>query len=490
MTSGSRTKAQASLGGNYESTGARANGGQATNESSGGSTTLISNAAGGATDTPESARPGGASNSAQNAGGSTVVGRSTNSGATSNGGTTGSKANLGGSKNTGGTKSTGGSKNTGGTNSTKTTATASLGGTTSPSATAAKGGTATTVGGTSSSTSSPGTNPGNCTIPASSSVPVGYGAAATGGGNKTPIEVSTMEALVAELAKYKKGTAGLVLKYTGTFDFKTISDPCVQHTKDAQVVDIKEVSNVTLVGAKGSAANFGLHVSKAHNIVIRNMTIGLLPGGGSSDAIGIEGESSDIWIDHNELFSSMVECDGAGDTEFDGLLDTKDGSHHITISYNYFHDHHKVALNGSSDSDTGERLITFHHNRFDNVGSRTPLQRDGTTHIFNNYFNRVVTSGINVRLGGISLIESNYFENCQNPITSRDSSSIGYWDLRNNFVGSGITWTTPEDDSSPFANASDWKTSKAFTATLGYSYTADTAACVKTIATATAGAKL
>lgn len=452
MVSASSAKSLSSLGGNHESSGAPANGGKSTNESSGGSFTLTSNAAGGATDTPGSTQSGATSNGARNAGGT---------------------------------------KNTGGTTSTKTTATASVGGTTSPSTTAAKGGTASTAaGGTSASTSSPATNPGDCTIPAPSSLPVGYGAAATGGGEKTPIEVSTMEALVAELAKYKKGTAGLVLKYTGAFDFKTISDPCAQHTKAAQTVDIKEVSNMTLIGAKGSAANFGLHVSKAHNIVIRNMTIGLLPGGGSSDAIGIEGESSDIWIDHNELFSSMVECDGAGDTEFDGLLDTKDGSHHITISYNYFHDHHKVALNGSSDSDTGERLITFHHNRFDNVGSRTPLQRDGTTHIFNNYFNRVITSGINVRLGGISLIESNYFENCQNPVTSRDSSSIGYWDLRDNFVGSGITWTTPEDDSSPFANASDWKTSKAFTATLAYSYTADPAACVKAIAAATAGAKL
>ncbi|HMA97212.1 MAG TPA: hypothetical protein VKP30_31220 [Polyangiaceae bacterium] len=388
--------------------------------------------------------------------------------------------------------SLGGTKNTGGTSSMKTTAASggALNNTTRAANTGGSSSTSTGAGGASTASSSNATNPGSCAIPTPASVPIGYGAAATGGGDKTPIEVNSMEALVAELAKYKKGTAGLVLRFTGTFDFKTISDPCTQHTKDARTVDIKEMSNVTLIGAKGSAANFGLHLSKVQNVVIRNMTFGLLPGGGDSDAIGIEGESSNIWIDHNELFSSMVECDGAGDTEFDGLLDTKAGSHHITISYNYFHDHHKVALNGSSDSDTGERLITFHHNRFENVGSRTPLQRDGITHIFNNYFNRIVTSGINVRLGGISLIESNYFENSQNPVTSRDSSTIGYWDLRNNFVGSGITWTTPEDADTPFANATDWKTSKAFTATLGYSYSVDTAACVKAIVTASAGAKL
>ncbi|HEY5955159.1 MAG TPA: pectate lyase, partial [Polyangiaceae bacterium] len=163
------------------------------------------------------------------------------------------------------------------------------------------------------------------------------------------------------------------------------------------------------------------------------------------------------------------------------------GSHTMTFSYNYFHDHHKVGLMGSSDSDLGDRLVTLHHNRYDNVGSRTPLQRGGTTHIYNNYFNDIMVTGINVRMGGIALVESNYFENAKNPVTSRDSDAIGYWDLRNNFVGTAITWTTADD---PYANANAWSTSKAFTTTLGYNYAPDPAACVKTIVTALAGAKL
>lgn len=296
-----------------------------------------------------------------------------------------------------------------------------------------------------------------------------------------------MQALVAALATYKNGTAGLVLRYTGKFDFSSITDPCAQFEKNAQTVDIKDVSNLTIEGAPGSSANFGLHLSRASNVIIRNMKIGLLPGGGSSDAIGIEGESSRIWIDHNELFSSMVECDGAGDSEFDGLLDIKDGSHHMTFSYNYFHDHHKVGLMGSSDSDLAERDITIHHNRYENVGSRTPLQRGGPTHIFNNYYNRIAVSGINVRMGGQALIESNYFENCSNPVTSRDSSQIGYWELRDNFVGSGITWSNSDD---PFANATNWTTTQPFKAELGYEYTVDPAACVKTIVVALAGVRI
>ena len=83
-----------------------------------------------------------------------------------------------------------------------------------------------------------------------------------------------------------------------------------------------------------------------------------------------------------------------------------------------------------------------------------PLQRGGYTHIYNNLFSNLVTSGANIRMQGYSLIESNYFENSKNPVTSRDSSQIGYWELRNNNILSpadfskyGITWVA--SDSKP-----------------------------------------
>jgi len=249
------------------------------------------------------------------------------------------------------------------------------------------------------------------------------------------------------------------------------------------VVDFKDMSNLTLIGAPGSAINFGLHFSRVSNVVIRNMTIAYVPGAG--DAIGIEGASHHFWIDHNELYSSMVECDGAGDSEFDGLLDIKDESHHMTFSYNHFHDHHKVGLMGSGDSDAFDWYVTLHHNWYDNVGSRLPLQRGGLTHIFNNYYHDVMVSGINSRVDAVALVEKNYFEDCKNPVTSRDSDVIGYWDLRENFHV-GDSWS----GESPDVNAEDWSTTRAFPESLGYAYTADPEDCVKTIVMATAGATL
>ena len=318
--------------------------------------------------------------------------------------------------------------------------------------------------------------------------PSGYGQATTGCGSTSYTTASSLSAMQSLVDGYS-GSGGLCIKYTGTFNFASITNACTQYTLAAQTLQIKRKSNITIMGADGSAANFGIHISStSSNIIVRNMTFGLLPGGSDSDAISIEGLSDgapqNVWIDHNELFSSMVECDGAGDTEFDGLVDVKKGADNVTVSYNYLHDHHKVSLNGSSDSDTAVRHITFHHNLFENVGSRTPLQRAGYSHMLNNYFNLIDVSGINVRMGGYSLVEGNYFENAQNPVTSRDSEAIGYWELRNNNIASPsdfatykITWVA--SSSAPTKDATDWATTAKFPVSLGYSYTADPAQCIK-----------
>ena len=318
---------------------------------------------------------------------------------------------------------------------------------------------------------------------------VGYGAATTGGGTKAAVNVSTMAAMQAAIDAYD-GTSGLVLNYTGVFNFGSITDVCAQWRKAAQIVQIKKKNNITIIGANGSSANFGIHIAgPSSNVIVRNMTLGLLPGGDEADSISIEGMSSgipsNIWIDHNTIFASLTECAGAGDASFDGGIDMKKGAHHITVSYNYIHDYQKVALNGFSDSDTANSnaRTTYHHNRFENVKSRLPLQRFGLTHIYNNYFKNVSTSGINVRMGGLSLIESNVFDTVKNPVTSRDSSSIGFWDLRNN-VSSGITW---DAGSSGTVNATNWATTRPFGST-GYSYTLTPVASVRANVVATAGA--
>lgn len=64
-------------------------------------------------------------------------------------------------------------------------------------------------------------------------------------------------------------------------------------------------------------------------------------------------------------------------------------------------------LMGSSDSDNYNRTITFHHNWFENLNSRVPSFRFGEGHIYNNYFNKIIDSGINSRMGARIKIENN-----------------------------------------------------------------------------------
>lgn len=257
-------------------------------------------------------------------------------------------------------------------------------------------------------------------------------------------------------------------------------------------IEIKEVTaGITIQGAPGSSANFGIVINKSSNVVIRNMKIGAL-GGASSDADMIRIDSSShVWIDHNELFAVNNECNGSpdGDLTFEAALDIKKDSHNITVSYNYIHDSKKVGLDGSSSSDIGGgREITYHHNRYYNVNGRLPLQRGGWTHMYNNTYNKITESGINVRTGGMALIEYNWFQDVVNPVTCRyDVVNCGTWELSNNNATSSadnakynITWTDPGKDGSDVGvNANNWTSTALFpTAKINYSYTPASVECV------------
>ncbi|MEC5385296.1 hypothetical protein VVD49_06150 [Uliginosibacterium sp. H3] len=332
------------------------------------------------------------------------------------------------------------------------------------------------------------------------------------GGNQTgskSVTVSSMQGIIDAIAAARLDSAGkkvtggaypVIITYTGNED-ALIAKIVKDSTKDAsgncpaphwsdtfREVEIKEFTKgITIQGANGSSANFGITIkSGSSNVVIKNMKIGAL-GGASNDADMLRiDSSSNVWIDHNELFAVNNECNGSpdGDLTFESAIDIKKDSHNITVSYNYIHDSKKVGLDGSSASDiAGGREITFHHNVYYNVNGRLPLQRGGWTHIYNNTYDKITESGINVRTGGYSLIEKNWFQNSYNPVTCRyDVTNCGKWDLRNNNTTSaasnatyGITWT----DSGGGANADNWTTTAVFPKTLTYTYEAVSAQCVK-----------
>jgi pectate lyase len=304
--------------------------------------------------------------------------------------------------------------------------------------------------------------------------------------------------LDANGSKVSGGAYPVIITYTGNED-SLINQVIKDHTVDAsgncpkprwndayRYVEIKEFTKgITIIGANGSSANFGIVVNKSQNVIVRNMKIGALAGANNdADMIRID-SGTNVHIDHNELFAVNNECKGSpdGDLTFESAIDIKKDSHNVTVSYNYIHDSKKVGLDGSSSSDiAGGREITFHHNVYKNVNARLPLQRGGWTHMYNNLYDGITDSGINVRQAGYSLIESNWFENAKNPITCRyDSSNCGFWDLRNNNVKSpadfatyNITWS-----SGGTIDATNWTTTAPFPISIPYSYSPVSPQCVK-----------
>lgn len=226
--------------------------------------------------------------------------------------------------------------------------------------------------------------------------------------------------------------------------------------------------NVSIIG-RGNDAEFwgtGIHIT-ASNVIVRNLKMYHVPQTrGQGDIITIDGRNGpvrNVWIDHNELYNDLNVTIPASITDpvlrdeykkdyYDELVSGRSDVADITISYNYLHDSWKTSLWGSSDEDNFDRRITWHHNYWHHVNSRLPLFRFGKGHIYNNYYNGVDTSAINSRMGAIIRVERNVFENTKNPVMSRDSIAIGYWELIENQLRDGIIWEPKEGDTNILAD--------------------------------------
>nr|WP_315463426.1 pectate lyase [uncultured Rhodoferax sp.] len=348
------------------------------------------------------------------------------------------------------------------------------------------------------------------TVPVSPPATSSGGFAITSGGNVSGAwerSAATLQDMIKAVAAAKAAGKPLVLTYTGNED-ALIARVIRDHTADAdhncpvphwnapyRELQIKDFPfGLTIQGAQGSSAHFGITLIRSPHVIIRNMKIGALAGAAhDADMLRID-SSSHVWIDHNELFAVNNECKGSpeGDLTFESAIDIKKDAHYITVSYNDIHDNKKVSLDGASSTDiAGGREITYHHNIYRNVHARLPLQRGGWTHIYNNLYSGITESGINVRQAGYALIENNWFENARNPVTCRhDSDNCGWWELRGNNTQRAadnatyhITWSSGPG----YINADTWTSTRLFPLVLPYPYIAHPPSCVKARLAAVAG---
>ncbi|KIY67265.1 polysaccharide lyase family 1 protein [Cylindrobasidium torrendii FP15055 ss-10] len=175
-------------------------------------------------------------------------------------------------------------------------------------------------------------------------------------------------------------------------------------------------SDTSIIGidTSGSITGGGLKISDKSNIIVQNLLINNVVG---QDAITVT-ESQNVWIDHNEFYSDTTH----GPDYYDGQVDITHACDYVTVSWNYFHDHYKSSLVGAScgneDEDAGHFHITYHHNYWQSIHTRTPAMRFSHGHLYNNYYDGIISQGIHSRCDAEMLVEGNVFVNSTEPLST------------------------------------------------------------------------
>ncbi len=308
----------------------------------------------------------------------------------------------------------------------------------------------------------------------------------TGGAGGQTVRATTGTAIHQALCGRASSSTPITIQVEGTINHgnttKVSGSSC---NTAADKIELKQISNVTIVGV-GSGAVFdqlGIHIREASNIVIQNVTVRNVKKSGSptsngGDAIGMESDVRNVWVDHVTLEASGGESEG-----YDGLFDMKDNTQYVTLSYSVLRNSGRGGLIGSSESDRSNGYVTFHHNLYENIDSRAPLLRGGIAHMYNNHYKRLNESGINSRAGARAKVDNNYFEDSKDVLGTFYTDEAGYWQVGGN-VFDNVTWSSRSGDHNPAGPNPASNTS----VSIPYGFTLDGANCVPSVVAQTAGA--
>ena len=308
----------------------------------------------------------------------------------------------------------------------------------------------------------------------------------TGGAGGQTVRATTGTAIHAALCGRASSSTPITIQVEGTINHGNTSQVSgASCSTAADKIELKEISNVTIIGVGNGAVfdQLGIHIRDARNIIIQNVTIRNVKKSGSptsndGDAIGMESNVRNVWVDHVTLEASGGESEG-----FDGLFDLKNNTQYVTLSYSILRNSGRGGLIGSSESDLSNGFITFHHNLYESIDSRTPLLRGGIAHIYSNHYVDLRESGINSRAGGRAKVDNNYFEDSKDVLGTFYTDEAGFWQVSGN-IFDNVTWSSPGSDNNPAGPNPQSNT----TVSIPYSYSLDGASCVPNIVSQTAGA--
>ncbi|MFE5243550.1 MULTISPECIES: pectate lyase family protein [unclassified Streptomyces] len=308
----------------------------------------------------------------------------------------------------------------------------------------------------------------------------------TGGAGGQTVRATTGTAIHTALCTRASSSTPITIEVEGTINHantaKVSGDSC---NTAAGVIELKQISNVTIVGV-GSGAVFdqlGIHIRESSNIIIQNVTVKNVKKSGSptsngGDAIGMESDVRNVWVDHTTLEASGGESEG-----YDGLFDMKDNTQYVTLSYSTLRNSGRGGLVGSSETELSNGFITYHHNLYENIDSRAPLLRGGIAHMYNNYYVKLNESGINSRAGAKAKVDNNYFKDSKDVLGTFYTDAAGYWQVSGNTFDN-VTWSARGTENNPAGPNPTSNTS----VSIPYAFALDATNCVPAVVTATAGA--
>ena len=293
----------------------------------------------------------------------------------------------------------------------------------------------------------------------------GFGQYTTGGAGGTVVTVSS----AGDFKTYVESTLPYIVQVSRTIDLASVGG----------IVHIQSNKTIRGIGTNPTVIGQLSFINDSSNIIIQGLNI-TNPSYNEGDGLTIRERITNLFITRCTIY----DCS-------DGCLDITKGSDYITVSWCKFYynspapaeGHRFVNLVGHDPGyfdDRGKLHVTFHHNWWSSrCMERMPRVRFGQVHVYNNYYS--CTS--NTYCAGVGnecqiRLENNCFDNVRKPWENYYENpgtpgKIG-WNSGNQFINTTIpTWAT---------------NNYATIFTPSYSYTLDTAANVKSIVMAGAGA--
>lgn len=267
--------------------------------------------------------------------------------------------------------------------------------------------------------------------------PLGYGQGTTGGRGALVgdvYECETGEQILSALEQIKtKQAKNALLKSIIKITANITQDntPYQTSIKTCPIIP-NGINNLSIIGANENAIfnGVGINFKSCNNVIVQNLTFYHPSQRDKNEKDCLEfNNCNGVWVDHCELYNDYPSNTAEKDF-YDGLIDVKNQSSRVTVSYNYLHDAFKSSLVGSGTGDIWEdRTITYHHNIFENLNSRVPAIRSGYGHIYNNYYKGIKSSGANCRIEADVFIEGNIFEDSKNPVCALEDSVKGFYNI-------------------------------------------------------------